>query len=111
MKGAWLDGEHSIPPFSESCGGCRYREHGHRRVCKAFPEGIPLPIWLGQHDHRTPYPGDHGIQFAPYTADDLVELDRLIAELNERARKRPPPTGRQPATDGTAETAEERATS
>ena len=34
-------------------------------ICKAFPAGIPLPIWRGKFNHTTPYPGDHGILFAP----------------------------------------------
>lgn len=31
--------------------------------CEAFPEAIPMPILLNEHDHREPYKGDHGIRF------------------------------------------------
>ena len=32
-------------------------------ICKAFPEGIPEEIFEGPVSHKTPYPGDHGIQW------------------------------------------------
>ena len=30
---------------------------------RAFPDGIPEPIWHVRNDHREPWPGDNGIRF------------------------------------------------
>ena len=35
--------------------------------CEAFSSGIPNEILQGEHDHREPYSGDHGILFEPIT--------------------------------------------
>lgn len=48
------------------CHACRhYHRITQKHPCDAFPGGIPEAIWLGRHDHRQPYPGDHGIRFEP----------------------------------------------
>jgi len=50
-------------PFSPVCTFCRHVAEGGAPTCAAFPAGIPAAIWLGENDHRQPYPGDNGIQF------------------------------------------------
>jgi hypothetical protein len=40
--------------------------------CLAFPDEIPVPIQMNKHDHRRPYPGDHGIHFEPMTEPQLT---------------------------------------
>lgn len=60
------------PEYSPVCSLCRHLSLRRRRACAAFSqaETIPLEIWLGQHDHRTPYPGDGGVMFAPRQAEE-----------------------------------------
>jgi len=40
-------------------------ETNERLICAAYPTGIPDPIAYGDELHIEPYPGDHGIQYAP----------------------------------------------
>lgn len=50
-------------PQSDQCVLCSHYRFDY--TCEAFPEGIPLVIFTGEHDHREPFPGDHGIRFEP----------------------------------------------
>lgn len=43
------------------CLTCVHKKAGF--LCRAFPDGIPMEIQLGENQHREPYPGDHGIQY------------------------------------------------
>lgn len=45
------------------CNACKHRIP-YTDKCAAFPDGIPDEILDGEFDHRKPYPGDNGIQFA-----------------------------------------------
>lgn len=57
------DREHAIPALSEICTFCARKYEGNNRNCEAFPNGIPMEIWVGKDDHRKKYPGDEGIIF------------------------------------------------
>ena len=53
----------SLPENKLQCARCK--NHIKFKKCKAFSGDIPEAILDGKHDHREPYPGDHGIQFEP----------------------------------------------
>ena len=46
-----------------SCVSCQRKTRGP--VCEAYPGGIPEVILNGSIDHKTPYPGDHGLTYLP----------------------------------------------
>jgi hypothetical protein len=64
------DSSLTVPVLSPVCTGCRWWTVPGERMCRAFPDGIPMAIWMGEHDHRKPYRGDHGIRFEPIEADN-----------------------------------------
>ena len=87
------DANRDIPVLSVVCGLCRHQT-SYRR-CAAFPNGIPLEIWLGRNTHQAPYPGDHGIHFASVpdavvTTPRVTEGDKVLWPLIDEERVREP---------------------
>jgi hypothetical protein len=81
------DRELLIPYASPVCDFCRNRTTYSARICRAFPDGIPLPIWFGEHDHRSAYPGDQGIMFEPLRPEDKEALRAHAARTRARMQE------------------------
>lgn len=52
---------------------CRHYQGAAK--CDAYPNHVPEPIITGEHDHRTAYPGDHGLRFEPIKQADAIDSD------------------------------------
>lgn len=73
------------------CYKCRQRKNVVEvevPSCKAFPDGIPLEVWRGEHEHTKPYPGDNGIMFEPWTEEDLIEEENRVEEILKKYKKK-----------------------
>jgi len=57
-----IDRGHDVPVYSSVCSYCKHLVVGGR-TCQAFPEGIPMSIWMGQNKHTSPVAGDEGLTF------------------------------------------------
>jgi hypothetical protein len=52
-----------VPVFSKVCNFCINKDEGLTNTCRAFPNGIPMKIWMSENDHKKPVEGDMGITF------------------------------------------------
>lgn len=74
-------GYEDVSLYSPVCSLCAHQDEGGARRCGAFPGGIPLPIWLGENDHRQPYVGDHGIQFEEWKEAASEASEAAMAKI------------------------------
>ncbi len=51
--------------FAFQCYACAHLDKRLGMTCKAYPDGIPEALALGQKSHLTPYKGDGGVRFTP----------------------------------------------
>jgi hypothetical protein len=63
MSGSGRFDEDNDPVFQQVgiCQSCKHRRSGGK--CRAYPDGIPVDILVGNVFHTVPLPGDHGIQY------------------------------------------------
>ena len=66
---SFLEGPGVLRQVTPAVHPLRHPREAQRWTCPAFPAGILGAILCNEHDHRLPYPGDHGIRFALIPAD------------------------------------------
>lgn len=74
----WGDDGAPTPQNPLQCTLCRNIASRRRMTCRAYPDGIPAIILRGEHDHRTPFVGDHGVRFEPVDEDAAAIVAALF---------------------------------
>jgi len=62
-----------VPPM---CTVCDRQLQGFN--CEAFPDGIPDDIFEAKTDHRSPVPGDRGLQFVKMRGVSNADIARVL---------------------------------
>jgi hypothetical protein len=73
------------------CFDCKHLHKvilGEPTGCDAFPDEVPIVMLANQHDHRQPYPGDHGIRFEP--SQSALDLGLRLPNGDHRTTFKPP---------------------
>lgn len=68
------DGVHQMEPICFNCARLREgRTASGHFGCEAFPDGVPLDIYLGEFDHTKPHEGDNGLRFQSHKDRELEQ--------------------------------------
>lgn len=95
-----IDGAHADFNSFSDCATCKNLISLEQKTCRAFPNGIPEAIYLGQTQHRKPINGDNGIQYEPLPDDDNHVM-RRHSEQTVRGAAQNQQTGLRGLTDDT----------
>jgi len=66
-----------------ACAFCsRLDSNSEKRVCSAFPKGIPNKILSGDDQHREPFKGDGGLQWSPLLGFEWMDIPEVIQDFD-----------------------------
>jgi hypothetical protein len=70
--------------FGSICLICQNITNKKKRLCKAFPDGIPLEIYKGEFLHTKYYEGDNGIKFKPIKEYGSSKINKEIKKSKSK---------------------------